>query len=212
MSNEPSASLIAAMTGATSFPTEDGITQVEWRDVGMLPISTGQIVACDPLTFVGPRPLDRTIEPGEYPLRVLIAHYLNEDQRIAAAVLVVEHSQFPHSWQMATTEGESRSKLKPGEIYGYPVDSGTAGFLDLATAKALDAVLLEDFAYLEKILDDLQANYEPTRSWTIHPIQGDLDLCLSAFSSGVGDGSYPCYWGLDTDGHVVWLLTEFDLL
>jgi len=206
------ANLVAAITGNAAFPTEDGITHVEWRDIGVLPITSGRITACDPLMFGQPEPFDRTIDSGAYPLRLLIAHYNNDDQRIAAAVLVIDDSGSPIEWVLATTADQDIDELGADEIYGYPVDSGTSGFLDMDAVNALEAAMDDDHEYFERIIADMDATYEHTRSWAIHAINGDPQLCLAAFSSGLGDGVYPSYWGLSPHGRIRWLITEFGVM
>ena len=203
--------LVDAITGQAVFPTEVGVTQVLWKNIGMLPISSGKIVACDPLAFAHPKPFDRTIEPGNYPVRLLMADF-GDEERIAAAVLVLDDSEMPTQWRLATTHNQDLSELGPDQFYGHPVDSGTSGFLDLDAASALEAAMNEAPEYFESILKELNETYDHTRSWTIHHINGDTQQCVAAFSSGYGDGLYPSYWGMNAEGRTLWLLTEFEVL
>jgi len=204
--------LVAAITGNAEFPTEAGITAVEWIDVGVFPVPSGRIIACDPIMFGNLDPFRRSIKPGAYPLRLLIAHYDGGDQRIAAAVLVLDYTELPTEWELATTEGQDVNDLGADDIFGYPVDSGTAGFLDLEALDALETAMDDDLEYFQRIVDDMEETYRHTRSWALHPVKGAPDLCVAAFSSGLGDGIYPSYWGLNSRREPLWLITEFGLL
>ncbi len=42
--------------------------------------------------------------------------------------------------------------------------------------------------------------------------KGRLSIEVIGFLCGLGDGSYPSYWGFDKDGNVLGLLTDFLLI
>jgi len=65
----------------------DGIT-IELLYLGELKISTGKIIACDPLVFLGEtEPFTRTIKPGIYPVVVCVAETESSGDRYAIAKL-----------------------------------------------------------------------------------------------------------------------------
>ncbi|WML52275.1 DUF4241 domain-containing protein [Neobacillus sp. PS3-12] len=55
--------------------------------------------------------------------------------------------------------------------------------------------------------DEFDKTYKDTRSWLVTTIKEKASI--SMFSSGWGDGSYPSFWGLDENGDVICLVTDF---
>lgn len=54
--------------------------------------------------------------------------------------------------------------------------------------------------------------YVPARSWADLVLDSDTGANAIVFSSGMGDGGYPCYYGHDSEGQLVTILTDFGLL
>ena len=46
---------------------------VELLEIGELHVPTGQIVVCDPLVLPDMPPLNKTVKPGNYPVKIYIA-------------------------------------------------------------------------------------------------------------------------------------------
>jgi hypothetical protein len=76
-----------------------------------------------------------------------------------------------------------------------------------------DAIPHAGFAYLKEIdslLIELTANYKPHRYWLDHPIDRRLNVVM--FSSGEGEGFYPSYFGIDEEGDICTLVTDFRII
>ncbi|MBW4474009.1 MAG: DUF4241 domain-containing protein [Stenomitos rutilans HA7619-LM2] len=80
-------------------------------EAGELILTSGQLVACDPLTLVGSEPFTATLEPGKYPVLLSIAHIERNKQQeahvLAYAMICVHHDwQQSSNWEMAYHSGE----------------------------------------------------------------------------------------------------------
>jgi hypothetical protein len=194
-----------------------GEFHVECQEAGELAVPTGRLVACDPLVFPESAPFRKRVPPGRYPVLLSIAHIPPEkgggaaDQRIACAMLRLSR-RAPQRWQMAVKTGQPLRALKKGEFYGYPVDSGTGCFMDLAAGRLLDRRMGEDPDYFNRLIDPARPVYVPTRDWAEFPLEERTGLNLVLFSSGFGDGLYASYWGYDAAGRLACLVTDFDVL
>ncbi len=197
-----------------------GAYQLERREIGELLLPTGKIVANDPLVFWQTEPFTRTVPPGKYPVSIFIAHFRHKageaDERIAYA-LVMFKSDTPANWEMALLEGQDVTTLEPGYFFGYGVDAGTGSFMDEAAAQLIKQKISglpfddSEKLYAEPLMAALDATYRHTHSYANYEIDPASGLNVVAFSSGWGDGSYPSYWGLDTGGELICLLTDFHL-
>jgi hypothetical protein len=182
--------------------------------LGDLVVTSGQIVACDPLAIPDMPPFADTVPVGRYPVIVSVAKFSGGDQRVAFALLRL--SERPAAgWEIAVPQGKSLSSLQPGHIFVYPVDAGTGCFMDLEAARALTARAEQAAARHEdddELFDALMKTYVHTWSWTDLVLDEVTGANLIAFSSGWGDGSYPSFWGYDADGQRVALVTDFGVL
>jgi hypothetical protein len=168
-------------------------------------LPSGAIVACDG-AILDESPFERRVPPGRYPLTLLVAN-LNDDERVAFALLRFS-TQSVVQWELAIRRGQDRNALKPDQIFGYGVDSGTGAFAD---AKAIDAIV-DDPEAMQRFVDDtggeMQKSYRDTRSWSV--AEGEFGS-IAAFSSGYGDGFFASYFGLDAAGAPVALVTDFGI-
>ena len=192
-----------------AIPANSEIARLESMDIANINIPTGQLVACDPLTCWQVTPFAKQTMTGAYTVEALIAHYDSGDQRIAAASLKF-NSERPARWEIAVTAEQDPDSLSDGEIFGYGVDSGTGCFMDFEAGQQLLERMEENDGYFEHMISEMDETYVHTRSWaTIRPFQG---YEISIFSSGVGDGFYPSYWGFGPDSAICRLTTDFGLL
>jgi hypothetical protein len=179
----------AAFTAGARFVDSDGDELVaRIVEVGVLSLRTGRIAIGDPLTGLlamsGP---GGPLPSGDFAVEVAVVGYPNGDARVAAAR--VRFADRP-------------AKRWLGAEHGAGVDSGTAGFAD---ADDIEAVAGRSDA----IMTALAERYVDTYSLAVVDAGGGK---LAAFSSGIGDGRYAAWWGLDADGAPVALCLDFDLL
>lgn len=188
------------------------VATVRLRQDAWLWLPTGRIVAGEP-TMLG---LGETfepafvqqVEPGRYPLVLVIAAYdMPEDRpalaEVAAAKLVIRDEPVV-SWEMAVNDGQDLAELDEDEFFGYAVDSATGGFIDVGNAG-----LLRDDDFIHRMFAEIAGADKTTP--TI--LTDDEDRpCVVAFSSGGADGHYPTWVGRTADGEVACFLTDFFIL
>lgn len=187
--------------------------------LGDLVVTSGHIVACDPLVMLDTHPLAATIPLGRYPVLLSVAAFAHGDQRVAFALLrLSDHAAV--RWENAVPQGRSLEALQPGHVYGYPVDAGTGCFMDTDAARALAApstpttagqegAVGEGRDLSEELLKLQEQTYVNTWSWANLVTDPETGANVIAFSSGLGDGFYSSYWGYDAAEERVALMTDF---
>ncbi|MDQ8023147.1 MAG: DUF4241 domain-containing protein [Moraxellaceae bacterium] len=172
--------------------------------VGELYLPSGRLVACDPLVSCGDAFAAR-VPAGRFPLQLAIARN-GDDERVALAKIVFAEGPIA-SWELAVTPAQDVSTLKPGEFFGYGVDSGTGGFMDADALTAFEAERERGGEkFDQQLFDALDKTYRHTWSWHLHQTTGGT---VAMFSSGYGDGAYPTYRGYDKAGKLVAVITDF---
>src|SRR5262245_13522489 len=180
---------------------------LQHRNVGELLIPSGRLVACDAFVFPEMSYFAMPFPTGVFPVVLSIAEYVN-DQRVAFATVRFRPSE-PVGWDMLTIGDQNLAALKPDEIFGYPVDSGTGCFMDAIAARQLDETMRKDETIFERLMAEMQKTYIHTWSW-LNVKVGDGNLI--AFSSGFGDGVYANYVGIDDDGEASVVVTDFGVV
>lgn len=204
----------------------DGVT-IELLEIGKLNTPTGQIVVCDPLVVPNTMPLNKTVQPGEYPIKIYVAKTKESGDRYAIAKLEFS-SKRADKWVLAVRDGEDVSQLKDeDEFYGFPVDAGLGGFFDYKAGLEYNKFvasfekanpngnIYDDFFDAEFKKNALNPNdpNDPNDygNWINFKIP-NTDLNITMFQSGYGDGTYPAYWGTTNDNEIVSLVIDFLVL
>lgn len=180
--------------------------------VGDVELTSGRIIAVDPLTLFGAQPFVRTVAPGRYRVTIYTAF-----GRIAAAAIRFADGE-PDHWQPALVQGQEIRQLKDDEFFGYGVDAGLGSFMDAETLPLVDERDKQVEARLgnkyTSYYDDVLAD-ELTSTGHDHvlhqPIAGKKGN-VAIFSSGWGDGVYGSFWGLDKAGRPLVLVTDFNVI
>jgi hypothetical protein len=184
------------------------------REIGHLLVTSGALAASDPFVSPNPAPFTLAIPAGRYPVSVAIACFgegEERDERVAFAR--VELSRLPAlSWTMALCEGQDPAGLEDDGYFGYGVDAGTGCFMDPVAGQLLAEQMDQDDEYFNVIMDGMQTTYRDTRSWLDWRPSHERDENIVCFSSGWGDGSYPCFFGFSVEGRACMLLTDFFVL
>lgn len=180
--------------------------------IGKVELTSGRIVASDPLVGPDHPAFVRTVPPGDYPVTLYQA-----SGRIAAASMRFAEGK-PVRWELAMIPGQDINSLKGDEFFGYPVDAGLGCYMDADTYALIQErekqVQAEksssDINYYDDVLaTELQANND---DYALHrPISGKRGN-VAVFSSGWGDGFYPVFWGLDGSGRPLVLFTDFGVI
>lgn len=177
--------------------------------IGELALPDGRLVAADPYIMESePEPFMQRIQADR--AQVIAARALvGPDHERVAALLLRIGSQAIEDWDMAVTGGQDPTTLEEEGFFGYGVDAGTGLFGSPEAAKVAGRVLMADAGMLEDpISEALLADGVGTRSAVVvAPEEGATPI--AACSSGWGDGFYPTWLGLDGDGQVVVVVTDF---
>jgi hypothetical protein len=218
---QPATDFAAAFTHGRRFEHNGWKYQIAVEQIANIRLPSGQIVAHDPadLDDFPSLPFKRTVPAGKYPVDLSICHIdwpAEKRQFSYIACMRIRFSDLPvASWLIATVRGQDPDRLQPLRIFGYGVDAGLGSFCDCAALKSLLQKLkrqkksyFDDF-YLKRVIPAYDLNRGHFADVVLDRSTGaNIVLC----TSGVGDGFYATYWGLDNRGKPVCLVTDFGLL
>jgi hypothetical protein len=176
------------------------------------PITSGRVVACDPLVQPERQPFARELQArGAFPVETL-----HDNGRIALAVLWLRERAEVRAadlrWEMALIEGDLPDTLGDDEFFGYPVDAGVGCFMDADAATAMaerdrrEAENPDYVSYYDDVISAEMGDADTADHWPLGPGSANNTVI---FRSGWGDGSYPSFWALDAAGEPVALVTDF---
>jgi hypothetical protein len=201
----PEASVFADVLGPDLVaPATFGDRTLGFRAIRLpaLKVPSGRITASDGY-ILDAEPFSQIVPVGEHPLLLAIA-VIDTDERIAFAKLQFANLSVAR-WEIATRPGQDPKSLKPDELFGYGVDSGTGCFGD---SEAYKLVSKTDSDFSDKMMNESQKVYRHTRDWlSVDTVAGSF----AVFSSGYGDGFYASYFGYSPTGALVSLVTDFGL-
>ncbi len=218
---ETSHHLMLALKDEQVVESVDGPITLRHHAAGNLIVTSGGIVACDPILIEDePQPFVTRIEPGHYPVILSIASFPNSDERVAYATLQVR-KQDPVRWEAAQRSGD---ETDDDDTAWYPVDSGKGCFMDADALRALldrlEREETDDSVYeeinigpgpLELVSEAVNASRTPTWGWANVGLEPDTAANVVGFSSGWGDGGYATYLGYDASEDLVCFTTDFAL-
>lgn len=204
------------------FTESDKIKVIE---AGTADFPTGEVVLADPIAYLGSRYetiLDKKIPVGSYPVELSVCLSRIAGLRIAAARLLVSQKQAVR-YEIAMPRGKKTEDLgKPGVFTFFGVDTGLACFADGKLSEE-SRIFFEKWEkenpgknkYVDYFALLFQKSYEAHPKfqnqggnfleWKL-PESGQKAVL---FSSGMGDGVYSGYWGLDEEGETVCLTAVF---
>ena len=193
--------------------------------LGEVNITTGKIIACDPLVCLcDTLPFTKTVLPGKYPVTACIAKTEKSGDRYAAVKLAFTNENAIR-WEMAVVAGQDIAELKEDdEYFGFPVDAGLGCFCD-AEAQNLYNQFEENFMQKNpegNIYDDFfaaefkknalnQNSHDDIGDWLNFYLPNKPGLNVIMFHSGYGDGMYPSYWGITTEEKICSLVIDFQV-
>ncbi len=176
---------------------------------GSIEVADGKLVIADPfyLTEDFTAPFKQALPAGEYPVELALADLGPWSQRVAFVRVLVSDAAVVQ-WQVAETTDPS------GLNQFFGVDAGLASFSN-ATAAEEFASALRKFSKEHpdgNYYDDVLSREMPsTSNWcNFHPNKAST-VNVVITSSGMGDGLYSSYWGLDRNGELAQLVTDFQV-
>lgn len=178
--------------------------EIHEEKIGELILPTGKLITADPTNGQFPEeliPFVRRVPPGTYPVFWGLV-----DERLARRTApniytLIRFSECPIThWEMALCPEQNADELEDREYFGFGVDSGLGGFFDESVKPALE---LEE--------NQARLGYRGTMVGEVL-LDESTGGNLVVFTAGMGDGSYPCYWGLDAQDQPVCLLADFLIL
>ena len=190
---------------------------------GDIDCPTGRLVACDPCTAMeNAKPFIQSIPAGRYPLTMAVSVSRNLGSYYVCAKLSVSETK-PVRYELGMFGGENLDALlKDDDFFGFSVDAGMATLTDEHTQKAFISYWKKREAEEEGIdpYNDLFADLLEENAGQYPQYQSsDGDWCawtvpetncrLVVFTSGLGDGVYPTYFGYDANGQVCGVYVPF---
>ncbi|RKT01305.1 DUF4241 domain-containing protein [Chryseobacterium defluvii] len=187
---------------------------LESFEVGKIYLSSGNLVACDPLITNDMQPFSTQFPKGDFSV---LLHKERESNCVAYAEIIFSNEKIT-DWKLATTSGQDTKDLAEGEVFGYPVESGMGCFMDTDTQSSLNE--LEKRLYHSKGVD-FMGIYEEFFHDYFFDENGAIDQyaflkpakehpgTIFAFETGYGEGFYASYIGYDENATPVKIVTEF---
>ncbi|CAA7194001.1 hypothetical protein CHRY9293_00380 [Chryseobacterium potabilaquae] len=187
---------------------------LESFEVGKIYLSSGKLVACDPLITNDMKYFSTEFPKGDFSV---LLHKERESNCVAYAEIIFSDAEV-QQWQLATTEGQNVKNLSEGEVFGYPVESGMGCFMDIDTQENLND--LEQKLYKSKGVD-FMGIYEEFFHDYFFDEKGAIDQyaflkpsekhpgTIFAFETGYGEGFYASYIAYDKNKLPVKIVTEF---
>lgn len=187
---------------------------LESFEVGKIYLSSGKLVACDPLITNDMQPFTTEFPKGNFSV---LLHKERESNCVAYAEVIFSSTDITE-WEMAVTAGQNVKDLADEEIFGYPVESGMGCLMDVDTQNSLNE--LEKRLYHSKGAD-FMGIYEEFFHEYFFDEKGAIDQyaflkpadehpgTVFAFETGYGEGFYASYIAYDKDHKPVKIITEF---
>ncbi len=187
---------------------------------GDLIIESGQIVVTDPILLYNDTPLEKRVQKGHYPV-YLYYKPTQFGKRIFYAMLEFQN-EIPSQWEYALMDNaylEEKDKKLNGY---YAEDAGLLSFSDGETNINYQNEYLnylkshKNKNYYDNVLAahfTKNGNTPPGTfadgDWVNYHLKDSRNENIIMFRSGMGDGIYPAYWGLDSLGNAVQLVIDF---
>ncbi|MCC0672670.1 DUF2185 domain-containing protein [Clostridioides sp. ES-S-0145-01] len=193
--------------------------------IGETDFPSGEVVLADPLAYLGSEYmtyLERKIPVGSYSVEISICHSKIVGLRIAASRLIINDKK-PIKYEIAMPKGKKCEDFgKSGAWTFFGVDTGLACFSDAKVAKEYSNFITkwqnenpgknkynDYFATLFQKSHEMHPNLQNKNGNFLLLKLPQTSYRLIMFTSGIGDGIYSGYWGLDADGEVAELVIPF---
>jgi len=176
------------------------------EEVGNLKITSGKIIAGDPALLFNAEPFKYEFPKGEFPVEVAIAR-LPQIDRIGFARVRFSNAKV-HEWQFAIEADEKDTLIVGEDYYGYSTNAGLWTFIDTSAAHYLNEMNV--YKYWKNVI---LGNIGDEQAKHIIQLPFPYEYAnLAVVESGMGDGFYSPYVGLDKDGNICQLLVDFEII
>ena len=192
--------------------------------MGECEFPTGKVITADPLCYLQKQEnisiKEKRIVPGIYPVEVSVMDSELVGKRIVGARLKISKNQVVgYEPADCTVDNQKENGMI---LPGYPVECGMGCFCDEQAAQSYwkflegwyqehedgniyDDYFAELFAESYRMVPDYQREEGDLLMWN-NPLDGSQ---IAMFSSGMGDGFYSDYWGVDASGAICELVVIF---
>lgn len=204
-----------ALIDGLTIDSVSGHATLHHRHIGESILTSGAIVACDPMWVEEDNiaPFTTPVPPGTYPLTLSVAQFTADQCLVAYAVLRCRTSQ-PIRWEGARFMEEALGEEADADrLPAYGVDTGLGCFMDRDAARVW-ARRLQTMTDADHwtLTEEMDKNDDGTGPWINISLEPETRANLIIFSAGAGDGGYASYVGYDTSGNAVCLVTDFGVL
>jgi hypothetical protein len=167
-------------------------TRVEVERLGVLRVASGVLAVCD-LSSWRVQPLARSVPAGGYPVDVAVGVDSERGTRVAIAIRVqIGDERKVVRWHPATDVA--------GGEGGVGIDAGVLSIFDMGSY-----VRLTEFSKT-RAHERIAERAGDTLGAVVRLVEDADHVHVEA---GLGDGVYPCYWGVDADGQPACLQVDF---
>jgi len=184
--------------------TEFGRMNIEKIEAGKLQLATGKIIATDPILMYDDESYSEHVKPGTYPVNIYVGKTENRKQQTVVAEIRFNDND-PLKWEMALLKGESAKGFGIDEFMGYEVENGLGCFMDEHVMEILDVMDEEGLESYEKNIREAVKNGD----YSCADITIDKRSNIIVFASGWNDGTFPTYYGFDSNNKLSRLVTDF---
>ncbi len=196
---------------------------ISTHQIGELILTSGRIIACDPLIVPDTRyHLKKIVKPGHYPVIVSVADFQPADDTRFACAMLKFSDDITVRWEIALINEPDTNQTDDRTAYG--VDAGTGCFVDWDAAEIIESLVSLEILYPEKdefeefcdrVIAEIEKNsfgkHLLTAGWANMQVSEATEANIIAFSSGWGDGGYASFWGYDATDNLTRLVTDFAL-
>lgn len=193
-----------------------GKITLDTLSIGKINLPTGNIICCDPFvdiedagTFI------QKVPKGEYPVTLCISSCDEWEDRYACVKLTITDN-VPVRYEPALT------KYDTNDCFGFFVDAGMGCIIDEQARKKFsdylasiesddDFISIYDSIFSDLLEENAKINSKYQRSygdWLNFTIPNSKEN-MTIFTSGFGDGLYPCYFGYDKSNEISGLYILF---
>ena len=193
-----------------------GGVDIDTLAIGNVHFPTGEVIVCDPMVELGDCiPYIQRVPIGTYPVTICVVPDEDYGDRYVCVKVAISDEK-PVRYDMGMTGHENLDEeIEEGAFFGFSVDAGMACVADVRAQEEYEAYWRkrcekeDDInSYDDLFSDVLEESYaahpkyqRDAGDWANWTVPG-TDCNIPIFTSGWGDGYYPCYFGFDEKGDI----------